>query len=129
MLVVLGLVIASIPTACSAVGLPDPLSIEGEAPQAEITALVPMTNESRCVFVAVQTADPDGIATVAGVTLDEVADVLGEMANMAAGISAAGTDFTLGLPVVFRGAALIAPPSAIRRFEVDGVEFAAGLWG
>ncbi len=126
---VLGLVIASLETACEAVSLPAPLSLDSASSEAVLTALVPLMNESRCVYVAVGTSQPSSLAAAAGLDESDAADVLAELANMVAGISSAGTELGLGLPVVLQGAAAIAPPAEMRAFSTGGAEIVVGVWG
>ena len=125
----LGLVIAALDTACEAVSLPSPLSLESPTAPSVLTAIVPLMGESRCVYVAVGSTNPSSLAAAAGVGEEDAADVLAELANMIAGISSAGTELGLGLPVVFAGAAAIAPPSEMRAFFTGGAELSVGVWG
>lgn len=126
---VLANVVTSIPHACAAVGLPEPFTVEGPAPTPRLTALVPIQEPSRCLYVVVHSDAPEALALAAGATEAEAADILGEIANMVAGIVVAGTEYTLGLPVVFDSAPLVAPPSEVRVFEAGGARFCAGLLG
>jgi uncharacterized membrane protein len=126
---VLALVIAAIETACEAVSLPTPLPLEAPSSEPVLTALIPLMDESRCVYIAVGAAQPSSLAAAAGVGAEDAADLLAELTNMLAGISSAGTEFSLGLPVVFEGVARVAPPAQMLAFSTGSAEFVLGVWG
>lgn len=126
---VLADIISAVPNACAAVGLPSPLAIPGEALDPEFSAIVPVQDASRCMYVLVQTTDAASLAAAAGALASEAGDLLGEIANMVAGIAASGSEYSLGLPVVFRGTPVSAPPADTRMFESGGAAFSVGVLG
>lgn len=129
--VVLALVLDALAPAALAVGLPDPVptQVGTPSPTDGMCALIPLTDGPHCLFLAVGTDNPSALAAAAGLDSADAPDVLAEMANVAAGVVVAGTEYQIGLPVVVDHRPLVAPPADERVFRVGGACLFAGVWG
>ena len=118
--------------ACAAVGLTEPRATVLDSNQHALTAIVPMQDATRCLYISVSSSNPEALPAAIGVNQDDIspADVLAEMANLVAGVMAAGSDLTIGLPLVFAGDTLSSPPRISETsFLSQDVSFTVSILG